>query len=430
MGVGVRPSNVGAFSTFLKAQETSPTLVLAHAKLGDEGALEVAHFVAASRHLVFLDLTGNDITSTGAQHLAEAIRQCVTLESVVLKHNRVTANGEAGIVALCRAFHDNGAVRHVDLRHNGLAGAEIATLFGQMLQDNPHLTHLELSWNPLDPSAGQILCEHMQMNTTLFDCQLTGCNIAEQTLLNIAQILHRNRKANGADMKAGPYKLFIERGHGAAAAPRGDAECHPRGLYANEPVVRSSLTSKVVSEEVTNELIVKLHRVRADEEASSETARYAEELIGYLDGFQKQLGSDRDDVTKVRERVAHLLQGHQDREQRYRGDIARAQDKLLDYEKERKQMQAVLGRLSEELNLQRERSDQAALDLEKERKHQEGEEARSSARLAEILVERREVERRLTELQEQSAHQEIENKKLRGQVGRIRENLVTLRPNP
>lgn len=223
------------FGTFLKAQETSPTLVLNHAKMGDDGAREVAHFVAPNTHLVRLDLSGNEITSTGAKHLAGAVKQSVTLESLVLKHNRIGEAGEIGLAALCRAAVACSSLRHLDLRHNSLTGALAATCLGEMLSGNEHLTHLELSWNPLDPAGGQVLLEHLRRNTTLFDCQLSGCNIPQETLLHIAELLLRNRRANGADLAAGPFMATIDPGFGSTGV-RSMARARGEALLAPEPL--------------------------------------------------------------------------------------------------------------------------------------------------------------------------------------------------
>ena len=62
-----------------------------------------------------------------------------------------------------QATHGNQTLRHLDLRHAGLQGAKAATVIGEMLRKNTHLSHLDLSWNPLDPAGGQVLYEQMQV---------------------------------------------------------------------------------------------------------------------------------------------------------------------------------------------------------------------------------------------------------------------------
>merc|ERR1712107_543655 len=91
-----------------------------------------------------------------------------------------------------------------------MGGAKAAEVIGEMLRCNAHMTHLELSWNALEPEGGQVLFQNIRVNTTLFDCQLTGCRIADETLLAIAELLHRNRKAKGADLQAGPYQACVD----------------------------------------------------------------------------------------------------------------------------------------------------------------------------------------------------------------------------
>merc|ERR1719158_1388526 len=159
-----------SFNTFLQAQITAPSLSLAYADIGDDGCLEVAKFVSESEHLQHLDLTGNCISAVGAAHLAGAVRLNKTLESLVLKFNKIGVDGEAGLASLCRALRGNTSLKHLDLRHNSISGGIAAQCVGEMLKSNTALTHLELAWNPLEPTGGQILLDHVNMNTTLVDC--------------------------------------------------------------------------------------------------------------------------------------------------------------------------------------------------------------------------------------------------------------------
>lgn len=420
------------FGTLLKAQETSPTLVLAHASIGDEGVLEIAHFLAASRCLVHLDLTANGISSTGALHLAKALKQNRTLESLVLNHNKIGDGGDAGLVALCRALHGNETLRHLDLRHNGLSGALNAVCLGEMLQNNTHLTHLELSWNALDPAGGQVLLDHVSQNTSLFDCQLTGCKVADETLLGIAQLLHRNRRAKGAEMQAGPYRCTLDRNPGRSTLSQ---ILDQTGLHlpqdGHHHITASSLKNKVVAKQRTEELISMLidWRDTHREHGLGADTSHVQELIDCLEGKQREVENQRDEAEKVRERTALLIQGSHDREMRYRGDIATAQDKLRGYALEHEELKAILNRQGEELSLWRETLDQVTRDLEQTKRSTEAEEGRLKNDLAIVEAERRELDEHMKHLKERSQQRERENAQLRAKVEQVREGVVTLHRN-
>ncbi|CAE8595672.1 unnamed protein product, partial [Polarella glacialis] len=262
MGLGSAPlpsdaGGGGGYSTFLKAQESSPTLVLAHAGIGDKGVLEVAHFLAGSPCLVRLDLTGCGITSEGLLHLAEALRLSVMLESLVLRHNAITSGpaGEAGLAALCHAVHDSPSMRHLDLRHCGLSGPAAAGHVGGILQGNQKLSHLELSWNSLGPSAGQVLLDNIRATSGLFDCQLTGCRLAEETLLDIAQFLLRNRKVHSADLLAGPYKGSWTL-HSSEYAQRRDLAILPSALRSQGEASAQNWAARSVEDDVPGNQVV------------------------------------------------------------------------------------------------------------------------------------------------------------------------------
>jgi len=413
---------------YLRAQETSPTLSIAYAGIGDEGALEIAHFLVQSKHLRRLDLRGNGITSTGALHLAKAVKQNHTLESLVLKHNKIGEEGEAGLAAICRALCGNETLRHLDLRHNTLTGSTAATHLGEMLKANTHLSHLEISWNALEPEGGQVLMDHISMNTTLFDCQLTSCGIAQETLLGIAQLLLRNRKAKAADLQAGPYEAHVARqGLPFNAEPPVD-----RGItdMKQEQIASPLLDPQnlVVCDDRTNEFMMRLLKWQQSPGRSANDMAHCQELYEYLAVAQRQAAEDREVAQNADEHLSLLGESFRDRELRYRRDIAAAQDKLLDYANERQGLMGIFTRYTEELNLLREQNVQVHQELESDQRRYEAEEARAQGDLQLVTAERKELTKRLEHLEEQRDWLEKETNRLNGRSMRLREGIVLLRP--
>jgi hypothetical protein len=267
----------------------------------------------------------------------------------------------------------------------------------------------------------------MSMNTALFDCQLTGCRIAEQTLIHIAQLLHRNRKVQGADMSAGPYTILLQKhvGGGGGAVSRGLA----LAMAGESQVIEHAMTNKVVSEDCTNEFMVRLTEWKAGHAVSAADAVRVDELLVYLDKYQKQLISDREDLARVRARTDLLTSGFQDRELRYRKNMAKAQDTLLEYSTERQSMSAAASRLGEELALHREFLDEEVKEANLARNHNEADEAQAKNTIATLAVEKQECEKRLRDLEEQSARLTSDTERLRKQSERLREHIITLRPS-
>jgi len=436
----VRPAGTGVFGHFLAAQETSPTVTLAHAGLSDDGALEIAYFLAASRHLKRLDLTGNNLSSTGVFHLAKAIKQ-----SLILKHNRIGEFGEAGLGTLCRALYDNNTLRHLDLRHAGLQGASAASIIGEMLRHNSYLSHLELSWNPLEIAGGQVLYESVQANTTLFDCQLTGCRVADETLLAIAELLLRNRKAKGADLQSGRYQACIDfdptalRNLGGQMTESQMLECRNQaGVKTRLEEMATDLNigadiprelapnNLVVSNEATNDFMIQLTRYMNSSISNLKDSALAHEMYDYLDGAYKELAQDRGCIEGIHRHLTALSEGFRDRELRSRESISEGQNKLLEFNREIMTFRHMLERLSEELGVSRELNSQIWHDRQTAEEQASAEEGSLKNTLATIMAEKRELEKRLTSLQETCQKQEADNAEMRRRMTRLRQGVTLL----
>jgi len=427
------------FSVLLKAHEASPTLTLKHAKIGDEGALEIARFLAHNTKLVRLDLTGNGITPIGAAHLAEALRTNSTLESLTLRHNSLGLAGHViDFSKFCRAVGMHARLEHLDLRNNGIAGTEFASHIGQALKANVLLTHVELSWNPLTPAGGQVLLEHVRQNTTMFDLQLSGCGLAEEMLVTIAQLLKRNRAAKGAKMQAGPYRLKLE--DSAAPLPHSSTEAaidaanrtQEDGLsniVLHKPTNWAVRSDMVVSASKTRELRERLMEWQLAKRQSGELEGVSDvdNLLTLLDTAQRQHDEERSAQEQVRVHSDCVVRSFQDRALRYQGEVEQLQDALLQFQWERKELLGVHSRRAAELKLNRDAHEQALMDVEKKQRFLMEEEESRRGRLVEVTNSREACARRLAELNDILSAQASENAELKARVDKLREGLILMR---
>jgi len=303
---------------------------------------------------------------------------------------------------------------------------------------------LDLSWNPLDPVAGQVLLENLQVNTTLFDCQLTGCGISDETLLSIAQVLHRNRKAKGAERQIGPFEAC-----GAGGEPSGQVGIRPpldsiggpfvesqfkacMGGGINEEIVsrpaqdQAKHSNFLVSNETTNELMMKVAKFITNPSTSPKDAALAQEMYDYLDKAQKQLIQDRDQVEGVHQHLAAVGMSFRDRELRSRDSIAAGQDQLLELKQEILGIRGILERRSEDLGLIREQNAQMQRDHHEDQQQATNEEALQRNKLAEIMAEKRELEKRLASLEDSCRKQDADNAERRSRMGRLRQGVTLL----
>lgn len=324
-----------------------------------------------------LELSGARLSATGAAHIAGALARSSTLESLVLAHNCIAVGDEAGLAELCHAVRACSSLRHLDLRGNGIRDPASVSYLGDMLRGGCLITHAELSWNPIGVEAGEALYERLRTNTQLFDCQLTGCGLGEETLLKIAQLLLRNRKAHGVDLEAGPYRLRT--GPALAAGVPGPAR----------------LEAAVASEDRTHDFLVRLRKWQSHWQETPNTwqFKHAEDVIESLTSSQRRIMEDSFAVKKVRERVELLLQGSRDRQERYRGDIAEAKRKLSAFAKEQQEQRAVMDHLTEELGQLQGAWDEERLAERQDTRLREAEEAMLKKQIAGVEEETRALQR-------------------------------------
>jgi len=436
----VSPSSPGCYSTFLKAQEESPTLVLAHARIGDEGAREIAEFASKSVHLRLLDLTGCGITSTGMLQIAEALQCSLTLESLILRHNDITSGpaGEEALASFCQAAQNSPSLRHLDLRYTGLCGEAVALQIASILEGNGALSHLELSWNPLGASAGQVLLQSIRSTSGLFDCQLSGCRLADETMQEIAVLMLRNRRAHGQSTSVGPYKgSWIRNDAALEGFTDGKERAMPPGsrsqgqaAAANYPLrfaVANIPGNTVVSDAKTEEMVERLFDLPEKfllESSGNDKAARVHEFLQYLNHGQKEAKQNLQAAEETIHRTDLIAQGFQDRELRYRGNIAAARDQLLDHTQEYSKLQAGLRRSMEDLALLRDDLEVVRNDFERFQRNSEDDEDRDRGTLALLSGERKELERKLAELKDRGSHLDFESNMLRSRAEQVRERVA------
>lgn len=177
---------------FLQVNKYSNTLDLSYRKIGNYGAYKVARFITEHPFADEVLLPGNNITGEGARFLADALTSpAVLVRKLDLGDNQIAEL--FGLDTLCRALRVNRTVTHLSLANNCLHprhGHDVRN----MLVANRRLTHLDLSFNMLGASGGQQILDALFDNTTLVDCQMSGCRVPSDVLLGIAKRLERNRR--------------------------------------------------------------------------------------------------------------------------------------------------------------------------------------------------------------------------------------------
>lgn len=162
---------------------------LSHRNLGDEGLFEVAHMLSKNRFILEVDLSGNGITGKGLAYLGDALTVNTTLTKLILNHNPLGRH--LGFLEFCRSMSQNFSVTTISLRSCDLTAFHLHS-FKQLLVFNRYLENVDLSFNDLGIIGGELLLEAVKRNLKVKDCQLTGCGVDRDAMLEVARHLQAN----------------------------------------------------------------------------------------------------------------------------------------------------------------------------------------------------------------------------------------------
>ena len=131
--------------------------------ISDEGALSFAAALKDNVALVWLDLQGNAIGNRGVAGLAEVLTTNAVLQQLLLQRNDVQCQG---IASLFEALKLNSALRSLNLSINRIADVGAAAV-GQALQLNRTLVEVDLAGNQVGPEGGVAIAAGLAANSAL-----------------------------------------------------------------------------------------------------------------------------------------------------------------------------------------------------------------------------------------------------------------------
>lgn len=397
--------------------------------------------------------------------------------SLTLRYNAIGKDRDEAALALqslCSALKGNTTLQRLDLRHNEIHGdLAVCRALSELIAENSGaLTHLELSWNPLGPHCGEVLLGACHRNTTLLELQLSGCGLSDETLLEIATRLHRNRRAVRATLvhetkpeplpRSLPEKpswapnseiaLSVQEweekyrtGGSKRASDVGDPghagsyeapdlsvqERFPeRSLFKNMIFEEPDLADLahmpapgVVSEAKTQLVMEKLLKWQRREDLSMGEKAKAQELFRYIEEAQKQLLLDQKAALDIQEHMHLLQQGFRDREERAKAEIRMRRHQVSELEMEKAELEQVFRNMARSLNRIREEHDALMHERHKDKEKWSAEEEADRTELARVMTHGRALRRRLQELQEQTLFLGQENKQKTERTKILREGI-------
>ena len=157
-------------------------------KIGEDGAVILAHAMATNSTVTYLRLFYNGIGDSGAAALAKAVEINSTLTELDLCVNGI---GDSGAAALAKAVEINSTLTELDLSHNGIGDSGAAAL-AKAVGINSTLTHLHLSGNGIGDSGAAALAKAVGINSTLTHLHLSGNGIGDSGAAALAKAVGIN----------------------------------------------------------------------------------------------------------------------------------------------------------------------------------------------------------------------------------------------
>ncbi|SPR00927.1 Leucine-rich repeat-containing protein [Plasmodiophora brassicae] len=158
--------------------------------MGDPGAIAIAHALAASSTITSVNLSRNGIGESGGVAIARALTRNRVLTALDLSSNDVR---DPTAIALAEAIVGNLSLVHLDLSSCKVAddgAVALATAIGA--NADCALRVLRLRDNYISSSAGQIVLDELQGNTTITTAELRGNRMDHSKLAKIRSFCRRN----------------------------------------------------------------------------------------------------------------------------------------------------------------------------------------------------------------------------------------------
>ncbi|XP_019474708.1 leucine-rich repeat-containing protein 34 isoform X1 [Meleagris gallopavo] len=148
-------------------------------RVTDEDVQVLASVLCSAVFVTGLDLRYNDLTDVGVRHVATFLQGLP--------------------VMWCTTEVENSTLRYLNLMFNdiGTSGAE---LIANALHSNETLLHLRMTGNKIGNKGGMYFASMLQVNCTLEKLDLGDCDMGTQCLIAIASVLTQNKAVRAINL--------------------------------------------------------------------------------------------------------------------------------------------------------------------------------------------------------------------------------------
>ncbi|XP_033734774.1 leucine-rich repeat-containing protein 74A-like isoform X2 [Pecten maximus] len=192
------PNGAKALSAPLMLDDTVTHVDIVGNAIGVEGLVFLLQAIAENRSVRHLDISDNNLASTGAKVLGDFIRQSknTTLEHLVMSEN--CFKDEDGLF-FSEAIKVNKSLKEIVLSHN-LFGDVSGPAFGKALAINNTLETFDISWNQIRKKSAALFVKRLKDNIGLTRLNLGFNGLGSEGASEMVSLLKTNKRLVELDL--------------------------------------------------------------------------------------------------------------------------------------------------------------------------------------------------------------------------------------
>ena len=213
---------------FLDSHNKSKSLRLADMSFGDEGARILREFLDRNKHVEFIEVRGNSISSDGFADICEGLMGNNNFRSFSAEWNNI-GSGTRGMEALASFVAQNNSLETLDFRNNKL-NTSSAIALANIIKKSTSLISIDLRWNDLGNHGAKAIADALQDNRTITNIDLAGNNITADAMEHIFERLKQN-KPKRSEYDADRITREYQNNDDYSRTKRGDGQGNARDLF-------------------------------------------------------------------------------------------------------------------------------------------------------------------------------------------------------
>ncbi|XP_060081615.1 leucine-rich repeat-containing protein 74B-like [Ylistrum balloti] len=192
------PNGAKALSAPLMLDDTVTHVDIVGNAIEVQGLVFLLQALADNRSVQHLDISDNNLTSTGAKVLGDFIRtnKNTTLENLIMSEN--CFKDEDGLY-FAEAIQENKSLKEIVLSHN-LFGDVSGPAFGKALAVNSTLETFDISWNQIRQKSAALFVKRLKANVGLTRLNVGFNGLGSEGATEMVSLLKTNKSLLELDL--------------------------------------------------------------------------------------------------------------------------------------------------------------------------------------------------------------------------------------